>query len=73
MCPAYEMKPGILHAVISAGCFVGIPELATAAGIPAGFWFVYGGAAGAGRGEGGNTYVCKTWKNQLKFGKMTKV
>ena len=51
MCPAYEMKPGILHAVISAGCFVGIPELATAAGIPAGFWFVYGGAAGAGRGE----------------------
>lgn len=35
MCPAYEMKPGILHAVISAGCFAGIPELATAAGIPA--------------------------------------
>ena len=30
MCPAYEMKPGILHALISDGCFVGIPELATA-------------------------------------------
>ena len=59
MCPAYEMKPGILHAVISAGCFVGIPELATAAGIPAGFWFVYGGA---GRGEGETHMYAKRGK-----------
>ena len=62
MCPAYEMKPGIVHAVISAGCFVGIPELATAAGIPAGFWFVYGGAAGAGRGEGETHMYAKRGK-----------
>ena len=62
MCPAYEMKPGILHAVISAGCFVGIPELATAAGIPAGFWFVYGGAAGAGRGVGETHMYAKRGK-----------
>lgn len=62
MCPAYEMKPGILHAVISAGCFAGIPELATAAGIPAGFWFVYGGAAGAGRGEGETHMYAKCGK-----------
>ena len=50
MCPAYEMKPGILHALISDGCFVGIPELATAVASLAEFWLVYGSAAGAGRG-----------------------
>ena len=31
MCPAYEMKPGILRALISDGCFAGIPELAAVA------------------------------------------
>ena len=43
MCPAYERKPGILCAVISAGWFTGIP---------AEFWFVYDSTAGAGRGVG---------------------
>ena len=52
MCPAYEMKPGILHALISDGCIVDIFELATAVNIPAEFWFVYGSAEGVSRCAG---------------------
>ena len=53
MCPAYKRKPGILHAVISDGWFTGIPS---------GFWFMYGGAAGADRGVGKTHMYAKRGK-----------